>query len=577
MWTRSLNVASRSLCLLLAVLIVECAPLPPTSSRPSTAPQSQSVPVTDAPSRTLIVALRVEPTTISPRPFRQAGFEIGIVLRVFNAGLAVLDEQEVAHPELSEALPQLNTDSWRVHADGRMTTTYRLKPNLTWHDGTPVSAEDFVFAYRVFSNAELGTAASPPIGHIEEVAATDGRTVTINWRRAYPHAGRLAMSDLPPLPRHLLEEPFQSAAGNLDAFAALPYWTTGYVGVGPYRLDRWEPGASLEAVAFPGYAQGKPKIDRFRFFFSGDPNTVLANLLSGNVHFAGTGAIYYQQASVLQKEWGARKAGNILVAPGGWRYTHIQLRPELAQPRTLLDVRVRRALLHAVDKHALNEVLFEGQGILADTPVSPTVDYFHELDRAITKYPFDLQRTEQLMAEVGYTRAADGVFQSPADGRFSTELMVIAHTQNEVELGVMGAGWRQAGYDVREAVMPTAQAQSGQARAQFPGLFTTGGGRGEALLANLSTAGIPSESNRWTGSNRGAWSHPEYDRLYELFSTTLDRSERNRQVIAMMKIFTDELPAFSLYFQPSITAHMADIRGPDGSGSGWDVHTWEFR
>jgi ABC-type transport system substrate-binding protein len=125
--------------------------------------------------------------------------------------------------------------------------------------------------------------------------------------------------------------------------------------------------------------------------------------------------------------------------------------------------------------------------------------------------------------------------------------------------------------------MPTAQAQSGQARAQFPGLFTSGGGSGETLLANLSTAGIPREANRWTGSNRGAWSHPEYDRLYEAFNTTLDRAERNRQVIAMMKIFTEELPDFALYFQPSITAHVAGIRGPEGSGAGWNVHTWEFR
>ena len=125
--------------------------------------------------------------------------------------------------------------------------------------------------------------------------------------------------------------------------------------------------------------------------------------------------------------------------------------------------------------------------------------------------------------------------------------------------------------------MPTVQAQSGQTRASFPGLFTSGAGSGESILANMTTAGIPRAENRWTGSNRGAWSNAEYDRLFEAFTTTLDRAERNRQIIALMKIFAEELPDFALYFQPSITAHVADLTGVDQSGSGWSVQTWEFR
>jgi peptide/nickel transport system substrate-binding protein len=379
------------------------------------------------------------------------------------------------------------------------------------------------------------------------------------------------------LPRHILEESFPSGGGALDAFAAQPFWTTAYVGVGPYRVERWEPGASLESSAFDRYALGRPKVQRFRLVFIGDPNTVLANLLSGTLHFAGTGAIYYQQASVLRREWAPRNTGLILVAPGGWRYTHIQLRPEIAEPRSLLDVRVRRGLLHAVDKKGLNEALFDGQGIMAETSVWPTVDYFQEMDRAVAKYPFDIRRSEQLMGEAGYTRGPDGVFASAADGRFATELAVIAQAQNEAEMSIMAAGWRNAGFEVRESVMPTVQAQSGQIRASFTGLFTSGAGSGESILANMTTAGIPRPENRWTGSNRGAWSNADYDRLFEAFTTTLDRAERNRQIIAMMKIFTEELPDFALYFQPSITAHVSELTGVDQSGNGWNVQTWEFR
>ena len=60
--------------------------------------------------------------------------------------------------------PQLNTDSWRVLPDGGMETTYRLRPDLTWHDGTALTAEDWAFSWRVYQVPELGHAGASPIG-----------------------------------------------------------------------------------------------------------------------------------------------------------------------------------------------------------------------------------------------------------------------------------------------------------------------------------------------------------------------------------------------------------------------------
>ncbi|HWP36163.1 MAG TPA: ABC transporter substrate-binding protein [Gemmatimonadales bacterium] len=63
--------------------------------------------------------------------------------------------------------------------------------------------------------------------------------------------------------------------------AGLPFWTGEYVGLGPYRIERWEPGAFVEAVTFDQQALCRPKIDRMRLVFIADPSTALANLLSG--------------------------------------------------------------------------------------------------------------------------------------------------------------------------------------------------------------------------------------------------------------------------------------------------------
>src|SRR5438132_1643801 len=97
-------------------------------------------------------------------------------------------------------------------------------PNLAWHDGTPLSAEDFVFSWWVFTTPELGQANLPPFTSIDEVLAPDDRTLHILWKRPYPDAAALVERDreFPPLPRHLLQAPL--AAGDRDAFIGNPFW-----------------------------------------------------------------------------------------------------------------------------------------------------------------------------------------------------------------------------------------------------------------------------------------------------------------------------------------------------------------
>src|SRR5204863_2626903 len=106
--------------------------------------------------KTLVIAQRGEPPTLAARPLVTQGSGLLIPDRFFNATLDVWDMNQVPHPQLAEALPELNTDTWRLFPDGRMETTYTLRPNLTWHDGAPLTPEDFVFALRVYKTPELG-------------------------------------------------------------------------------------------------------------------------------------------------------------------------------------------------------------------------------------------------------------------------------------------------------------------------------------------------------------------------------------------------------------------------------------
>lgn len=567
------------LLLITTIATTACAaPTVPATGGAGSEPRTQAV--AQAPSRTLTLGVRYELGDLADKV--DSGITHAATKRLFNAALALTDGAGTTQPYLAESLPQLNSDSWRVFADGRMETTYRLKPNLSWHDGQPLTADDFVLAFRVYTTPGAGKFTPTPQDRIEDVLAPDQRTVVIRWRTLYPEAGAVRAEDLEPLPRHILAQPFAALEGDgtaLDAFANHPYWGREFVGPGPYRLERWEPGSHLEGSAFAGHALGRPGIDRVNVRFIPDENTMLTNLLAGHVDIAMDNSLRFEHAVVLKREWGPAAKGVVLLDPIQPRLTNIQLRPELVNPRALLDLRVRRALASTVDKEAINLGLFDGELPLADQFLPRSVPYFQEMDRAIVKYPHDPRQAEQWMNQAGYTRGRDGVYGDAAGERFAFEHWVIAGSQNEKQSAIMADGWRRTGFEVKEYAIPAAQGTDGQVRASFPALSSVATGGGEMNLNFLASGQIPWPSNRWRGNNRGAWFNAEYDRLWESFQATLERSERNRQAIQMMKLATEDVAMLFLFHNANVTGHWATLRGPaDGAPDrlvNWNIHEWE--
>jgi ABC-type transport system substrate-binding protein len=106
-------------------------------------------------------------------------------------------------------------------------------------------------------------------------------------------------------------------------------------------------------------------------------------------------------------------------------------------------------------------------------------------------------------------------------------------------------------------------------------------GGGEPGLNFLSSAQIPSPANRWRGNNRGGWNSSEYDRLWDRFQTTLDRGERNRIAVQMMRLATEEVAMLFVFHSPNVTAHWGGLRGPEIGAPdtlvNWNIHEWELR
>jgi peptide/nickel transport system substrate-binding protein len=469
-----------------------------------------------------------------------------------------------------------------------METTYRLKPNLTWHDGQALTADDFVFSHQVYSNNDFGVASSPPINLMERVTAPDPNTVVVTWKQTFPDAnalqgnggGNSSNSAFPPLPRHILGDAYQTQSA--DAFMANPFWVSQYIGAGPYRLERWETGAFLEAIAFDGHVLGKPKIQRIRELFIGDPNTVMANLLAGEVQLTVGDSIRFTDGETLRQQWGER--GQILNFPNLYRIVQFQRRPEFASSASFTDLRVRQALHHGVDFAMLNEVLQGGRTSAALGPVPPTASYYRQLSQAVPGYPYDPRRVEQLMAEAGFSKGSDGVWVHPDSryGRMAFETNVLGSPDSDNEMHLMADVWRKLGYDVRELSWSPAQGRDTEFRNSFPGLSTTSTPPGEEALIEYRSDRVPTPANRWRGTNRGAWAGTAaYDRLVDVWETSLNPDERTQAVIQMNRMLNEEVVVINLYWKLNAQAATNALTGPrltDPNGSPeWNLHEWEFR
>jgi peptide/nickel transport system substrate-binding protein len=554
--------------------LTACAgPARPTAGN---APGGADEPQRTLAQRTLVLITRQEAPSVSGTSLVPGAFTTNSQRRPFNAWLTYSDENDTPLPYLAEALPQLNTESWKVFPDGRMETTYRLKPNVTWHDGTPLTAEDFVFAWQVYTNPDFPTAGTRPHIAMEAVTAPDPRSVVITWKQAYYDAGMLN-TNWTPLPRHLLEAALPQGR---DFFLNRPYWTTQFVGLGPYRLDRWEPGAFIEGSSFAGHVWGTPKIDRIRINFIGDAEVVLTSLLSGDGHIPVDNSIRVQQALVLSARWAATNGGTIVYQPTLWRWATVQHRPEYANPPDIRDLRVRRALMHAMNKQELNDTILDGKGIMADTFIPPGVSYAADLDRAITKYPFDVRRAEQIMQEAGYQKGPDGFFTGP-EGKLVFEYRVNTSAQNDAERSVMADGWRKAGFAFDEANFSPIETTQGELAATFRSLWATSGGGGDAWTSVLLSTVIPGPANGWRGSNRSGWANAEYDRLVNSFNNSLVRSEREQTIVQVAKIVTEQLPVLPLFFNPAPWAWPTSLQGvrinAPNTEPTWNIHEWELR
>ncbi len=493
--------------------------------------------------------------------------------KLIHAGTAIADAQGVFQPQLAEAVPTLENGGWRVSPDGRMETTWKLRPNARWHDGTPVTSADLSFTLMVGQDKDLALAAYPGYTSIESIEMPDERTATVKWRRPFIEADRLFTHEFAlPFPKHVLEGPY---ATDKAAFLEIPHWTTDYVGAGPFRVRDFVRNSHMVLQAFDDYVLGRPKADEIVVRFISDPNTLIANLLAGEVQVTIGRGINLEQAMQVAAQWAD---GKMESKPANW----IAHYPQLLTPNPAIigDVRFRRALLHALDRKAMSDSLQGGEAPVAHSWYEIGAGDYRDVERFIVKYDYDSRRASQLVEDLGYAKGPDGFFRDGAGQQLVIQSMTNAGDDLKEKMLLVGADyWKAIGVGVDTVLTPRQRASDREYRATFPG-FDLVRQPFEPERIHGSEAALP--ENRFSGKNRTRYMNAELDTLIDRYFTTIPTQERLQILGGMLQHMSDRVVALGVFYgpEPMLINHrllnVNTVRAPS-SDETWNAHQWDVR
>jgi len=493
--------------------------------------------------------------------------------QLVNNGLAAVDNTGELQPRLAEAVPTTENGLWKVLPDGRMETTWNLRQNAAWQDGSPLTAADLIFTAAVARDKSLAIVSDPAFDAIEALDAPDPRTLVVTWSKPFIDADRLFTNTdsttIMPMPQHLLG---QAYAGDHDTFLDLSYWNRDFVGAGPFKLSAWVPDSHLILIANDLYVLGRPKIDEIDVKFIDDASVTVANILAGAVDLTLRAGLSFEQGQQLTSEWQEGRVERSFSALP-------TLFPQFINPvpAAVADVRFRRAVTMAMDRRQLSQT-FGGGGPVADSPYPPGTSEYRAVEQSIVRYGFDPRSALQLLDTLGYTRGSDGSVRDGSQQELSVEIQTTIDDLRQKLVLAIRDYWQKVGVGVDPVIVPRQASKDRELRATFSGFdFTVS----PSVPTRFESSSIPLPKNGFRGNNRSRYSNPDLDTLIAKYFVTIPKQERLNILGEMVHIQTDQLVTIGIFFvaEPAaVSNRLRNYHPPtqrDGTLS-WNAQEWDL-
>lgn len=496
---------------------------------------------------------------------------------LLHAPLTIFDDSGVLQPRIVERVPTIENGDWQMLPDGKMELTWKLRPDVRWHDGQPLTAEDIVLGFKIAIDPEFSLGTSV-LRQMSEVSARDPLTLVVGWRNVYIYADDMGLNTLVPIPSHRIASAYE--AGDKVAFAASPAWGDQWIGLGPYKMGEWQRGSYIDVVANDDYFLGRPKVDRISLRYFGDTRSLIVATMAGHIDVVTVGSMKSEEAHVLKTEWEAAGNGAVVISANKLRNGDFSWRDPTAPWAT--DVRVRRAMTHLLDRESMVETLHNGLASVDDIMLprsSPS--YRLAQQKGLPRLNYDVAQAGRLLADAGLIRGSDGVYRTPAGTPFSVELNTTSDINTNVqELQVIASAWKTAGIE-STAVYISGAMDKDAIRGQSQGITLTSTALGYRAFDSYITSEISSESTRWKGSNIGGYSNASYDDLNRRLLRTLSTDDRTPLAAELVKMQLDEMMYMPLVYSVDVSANSKSVRGitqvlPAQRINAWNVHLWEM-
>ena len=499
----------------------------------------------------LIVGYDREPDTMN----RYATHILEDIQTCVIEGLVTTDEKMNVVPVLAAEIPTQANGGVVLRPDGGMDVIWKLRPGVKWHDGHPHTSADVKFTADAMIKGDWKPESTDGFDRIASVDTPDSLTAVVHYKEVYaPYQTQFFRGTLP---KHLLE--------GRDIDKATDY-NRSPMGTGPYRVAEWKTGEHVLLEKVPNYWRGAafPKIDKILFRFLTNTTTRINQLKAGEVHVVAL--VPWDKVREL-KAMPTLRLNQVL----GNGYEHVTLNQRHFPP--FADVRVRRALAHAIDRELLVRTILDGLVTTVNGPIQP-LSWAYE--PGVATYDYDPAKAKALLDDAGWQLGADGVRAN--NGQPLTFTIIT-----------------QAGFAIRENVAQAIQKQFKDigVRAQVKLIDGTSistvwfSGDFDAMLHWWQQGADPeittffaADKTPPAGRNINYLKDDTLTALLYASDRTVEQGKRRALLREVQMRVAELVPELILYNTAKIDAVPATLRNfkgnPTNAGPFWNVYEWDM-
>ncbi|WP_414691714.1 peptide-binding protein [Novimethylophilus sp.] len=507
-------------------------------------PANLDAPYPIEPGGTMVDAMSGEPSGLIPMIAGESAAS-AIASHIFNS-LLKYDRDLELEGELAQ--------SWEVSKDQK-TITFRLKPNLKWADGAPLTSADVLFTWQLVTDDKTRTPYGSDYKLVNKAETPDALTFRASY--AQPYAPALdSWAGLQILPKHLLEK--QDI--NNTPFARKP------VGSGYYRLEEWRSGERISLIRNPASALGPPRIDRLVSRFIPDPASQFLELMADNIDVMNLNPIQYARIVPARPELN-KKIALYKELGNGYTYLGFNLRH---QPFD--DKRVRQAINYAINKQELIDGVLLGLGEPVAAPYKPGTRW---VNPQLKPYAYDVEKARRLLKEAGFEdHDGDGILDR-AGKPLAFEILTNQNKQREMSAVLIQRRLKEIGIDAKIRVLEW---------ASFLGRYIKTGDF-DVVVLGWSLSLDPDQFSIWHSSQNKPgqfnfinYNNPQVDKLLEQGRLELDPDKRMKIYHEFSRILLEDSPIVYLYEGYGLPAISKRVRGIDNTlppaGIGYNSEQW---